>query len=98
MTKSEYKDKDLIHALKNSVNKYKSLLNMKKKEINALEIKNAQLDEALLEASEMIKDMAGKMNSSSLVNAMTAPDMQSPFAVTGKSKDFSSSITKSLLL
>ncbi len=97
LKESDHKDKDLIHALKNSNKKLNMLISEKNKEISELDLKNVQLEDALREAHEIVKNMAKKINSSNLVNAMTGPDEVFPtnYAL---SKDLHNSISKAFLL
>lgn len=74
LEKSEHKDKDVINALKNSNKKLRMLLDQRNNEINKLEVHNINLESALTEARDYMKDMAARLQSKNLVNAMTGPD------------------------
>lgn len=98
LEESEEKDKDLIEAYKNSHKKLKMLINKKNKEISSLEFQNVQLEEALMDARDMMKKMADKMKSTNLVNAMSGPNYNDFPANRALDKDMHRSLTNALLL
>ena len=96
LIKSEHHDKDIINSLKRTNKKLQSFINQKNKEIEKLELANLNLEEALIESREYLKNMATKLRSSNLVKSMTGPDdLASP--THPKQVDFCNSITSSFL-
>lgn len=78
LEESEHKDKDVINALKSTNRKLQDMVNLKNSQIRKLEIENIALEDSLLEAREYMANMASKLKSRNLVNAMVAPDLASP--------------------
>lgn len=92
----EHYDKDVINSLKKTNRKFKDLINAKNIEIRQLELQNISLEEALVECREYMKNMANKLKSSNLTNAMAAPDnFASPSHPAHR--DLANSITSSFL-
>lgn len=93
---ADEKDRDLANQLKKANRRLKDLLNSKNKEIRELELKNSQLDEALVEAQEYMRKMASQIKSSKVSGAMAGPDSYSnPFSP--RHRDMSNGVTSAFL-